>query len=185
MATSLQPLTIAAVGCGSRARTYTSIAMSLDGRYQVTAGADPVPDRLDAMRTISANPDFKAFESADELLEQDRLADVLIIGTQDNYHFEPAKKALEKGYHLLLEKPAAQTMEETLELARLAKKYDRKILLCLFFATPIFIPRYMKLSGRVGSVTSSRSTPPKASMPGTIPILTCVGIGRERLKVLR
>lgn len=156
MSNSSQPLTIAAVGCGSRARTYTTIAMSLNGRYQVTAGADPVPDRLDAMRTISANPDFKAFETADELLEQDRLADVLIIGTQDNYHFEPAKKALEKGYHLLLEKPAAQTMEETLELARLAKKYDRKILLCFVLRYTDFYSKVHEIvrSGQLGEIIS-------------------------------
>ncbi len=160
MSTTHQPLTIAAVGCGSRARTYTSIAMSMEGRYQVTAGADPVPDRLEAMRTISANPDFKAFESADELLAQDRLADVLIIGTQDNYHFEPAKKALEKGYHLLLEKPAAQTMEETLELARLAKKYDRKILLCFVLRYTDFYSKAYEIvqSGRLGEVMNIHAT---------------------------
>ena len=97
MAKTNQPLTLAAVGCGSRARTYCKIAASLDGRYSVVAGADPVPERRGAMRGISNNPDFRAFASADELLAEDRLADVLIIGTQDDYHFEPAKKALEKG----------------------------------------------------------------------------------------
>ena len=160
MPTKIQPLTIAAVGCGSRARTYTSIAMAMDGRYQVTAGADPVPERRDAMREISANPDFKAFESADELLAQDRLADVLIIGTQDDYHFEPAKKALAKGYHLLLEKPAAQTMEETRELARLAKKYDRKILLCFVLRYTDFYSRVHEIvqSGRLGDVITIHAT---------------------------
>ncbi|WP_105043911.1 Gfo/Idh/MocA family protein [Rubritalea profundi] len=149
-----QPLTIAAVGCGSRARTYSQIAASLGDRYRITAGADPVPQRLEAMREISDNPEFQGFDSADALLAQDRLADVLIIGTQDNYHFEPAKKALEKGYHLLLEKPAAQSLEEVNELARLAKKYDRKILLCFVLR---YTPFYSKVheiirSGRLGDI---------------------------------
>lgn len=160
MSTTHPPLTIAAVGCGSRARTYTTIAMSMYGRYRVTAGADPVPERLEVMRNISDNPDFKAFESADELLAQDRLADVLIIGTQDDYHFEPAKKALEKGYHLLLEKPAAQTMEEILELAKLAKKYDRKILLCFVLRYTDFYSKVHEIiqSGRLGEVISVHAT---------------------------
>ena len=154
MSTPSQPLTIAAVGCGSRARTYTQIATTLGDRYRITAGADPVPQRLDAMREISANPEFQGFESADALLAKDRLADVLIIGTQDNYHFEPAKKALEKGYHLLLEKPAAQSLEEVNELARLAKKHDRKILLCFVLR---YTPFYSKVheiirSGRLGDI---------------------------------
>lgn len=150
------PLTLAVAGCGSRARTYCRIATSFADRYQVVAGADPVPERLESMRGISENPDFLAYDSADELLAQEKLADVLIIGTQDNYHFEPAKKALEKGYHILLEKPAAQTLEETKELARLAEKYDRKILLCFVLR---YTPFYSKVheivkSGRLGEIIS-------------------------------
>jgi len=150
------PLTLAAVGCGSRARTYCKIAQSLGDRYRIVAGADPVPDRLDAMREISRNSDFLSFDSAEELLAKDRLADVLIIGTQDNYHFEPAKKALEKGYHLLLEKPAAQTLEEVLELARLAEKYDRKILLCFVLRYTQFYSKVHEIvrSGQLGDIIS-------------------------------
>ncbi|BDS06721.1 oxidoreductase [Oceaniferula spumae] len=150
------PLTIATCGCGSRARTYSKIARTLGDRYSIVAGADPIPERLEAMREISGNDDFLAFSSADEMLEHDRLADVMIIGTQDQYHFEPAKKALEKGYHLLLEKPAAQTKEEVLELAQLAKKYDRKILLCFVLR---YTPFYSKVhevirSGQLGDIIS-------------------------------
>ncbi|NWK55707.1 Gfo/Idh/MocA family oxidoreductase [Verrucomicrobiaceae bacterium N1E253] len=160
MSDSSQPLTLAAVGCGSRARTYSRIAMSMEGRYSVVAGADPIPDRVEALREISQNPDFRSFDSANALLEQERMADVLIIGTQDNYHYEPAKKALELGYHLLLEKPAAQTLEETMELARLAEKYDRKILLCFVLR---YTPFYSKVneilrSGRLGEVISMHAT---------------------------
>lgn len=156
MSSDVSPLTLAAVGCGSRARTYCKIATTYADRYRVVAGADPVPERLETMREISNNPDFQAFDSADALLAQEKLADVLIIGTQDHYHFEPAKKALELGYHILLEKPAAQTLEETMELARLAEKYDRKILLCFVLR---YTPFYSKVheivrSGRLGDIIS-------------------------------
>jgi len=125
-------------------------------RYHVVAGADPIPERRDALREISKNDAFRSFESADDLLDQDRLADVMIIATQDNYHFEPAKKALLKGYHLLLEKPAAQTKDEVLELAELARKHDRKILLCFVLR---YTPFYSKVheivnSGRLGDIIS-------------------------------
>ncbi len=161
MSENHQPLTIATVGCGSRARTYCKIAMALgDSRYKVTAGADPVPERLEAMSGISDNPDFQTFASADELLDQDRLADVLIIGTQDNYHFEPAKRALEKGYHLLLEKPAAQTLDEVLELAQMAKKHNRRILLCFVLRYTQFYSKIHEIvrSGQLGDVISMQAT---------------------------
>lgn len=126
----------------------------------MVAGADPVPDRLESMREISENEDFRAFTSADDLLEQDRLADIMIIGTQDHYHFEPAKKALEKGYHLLLEKPAAQTEAEILELARLAKKHDRKILLCFVLRYTQFYSKVHEIvrSGQLGEIISMHAT---------------------------
>ena len=142
------PLTIATCGCGSRARTYSRIAQSMPDRYRVVAGADPIPERREALREISKNSDFRSFASADELLAEDRMADVMIIATQDHYHFEPAKKALKKGYHLLLEKPAAQTKEEVLELVELAQKYDRKILLC-------FVLRYTPFYSKVHEIVSS------------------------------
>jgi predicted dehydrogenase len=156
MPSSSNPLTLAAVGCGSRARTYCRIAKSFGDRYAVVAGADPVLDRLETMREISQNPEFRAFDAAEELLAEDRLADVLIIGTQDNYHFEPAKKALEKGYHILLEKPAAQTLEEVVELARLAEKYDRKIMLCFVLRYTQFYSKVHEIvrSGRLGDIIS-------------------------------
>lgn len=153
-------LTIAACGCGSRARTYAKIAQSMDGLYRVVAGADPVPERREAMRQISENDGYRSFDSADDLLEQDRLADIMIIGTQDNYHFEPAKKALEKGYHLLLEKPAAQTEAEILELAHLAEKHKRKILLCFVLRYTRFYSRVHDIvrSGRLGEIISLHAT---------------------------
>jgi len=157
---SQKPLTIAVLGCGSRSRTYCKIAKSFGDRYQVIAGADPVPERREAMREISQNPDYLSFNSGEELLAQDKLADVLIIGTQDNYHYEPAKAALKKGYHLLLEKPAAQSPEEVKELAALAKKYDRKILLCFVLRFTRFFSKVKEIidSGQLGEIITLHAT---------------------------
>ncbi len=133
--------------------------MALEGRYTITAGADPNPQRVEAIKKCSNNPNFKSFSSADELLDQPQLADLMIIGTQDNYHFEPAKRALEKGYHLLLEKPAAQNIEEILELARLSKKYNRKIALCFVLRYTQFYSTIKSIidSGKLGDIISIRA----------------------------
>ncbi|WP_418876621.1 Gfo/Idh/MocA family oxidoreductase [[Clostridium] scindens] len=47
----------------------------------------------------------KCFSSAEEMLEQDQLADAAFITTQDRQHASQAIKAMEKGYDILLEKP--------------------------------------------------------------------------------
>lgn len=124
------------------------IAATMPERYLCVAGADPQPSRVGAMRAISNNPEFQGFSSADEMLSHPKMADVMVIGTQDNYHFEPAKKALELGYHLLLEKPAAQNIDEVRELAALAKKHNRVIILC-------FVLRYTSFYKKVHSIVRS------------------------------
>ena len=152
-------LSLAMCGCGSRARTYSNIAMDLDGQFEIIAGADPIPARVDAVRETSNNPNFQSFSSAQDLLDQPKMADIMFIGTQDNYHFEPAKKALELGYHLLLEKPAAQSIDEIKELAEIAKKYDRKIVLCFVLRYTDFYSKVKEVidSGRLGEIISIRA----------------------------
>lgn len=136
------------------------IAASMSQRYSCVAGADPIAERVDAMREISANADFRGFDSAEALLAQPKLADIMIIGTQDNYHFEPAKKALELGYHLLLEKPAAQSIDEVRALAELAKKHDRKIILCFVLRYTPFYKKVKKIieSGALGDIISLQAS---------------------------
>lgn len=50
--------------------------------------------------------------------------DVVDIVTPTLSHFELAKKAIEKGKHVFLEKPITHTLQEANELIRLAKKYQ-------------------------------------------------------------
>ncbi len=128
--TSLNPLTLAGIGCGGRTRTYCELAARYPHRYRVIAGADPNPDRLDMLRRQSGNPDFRGFPNDEALLAVGRLADVCIIGTQDSYHVQPAIKAMEAGYDILLEKPIADNPRDILALLSVAERLDRKVLVC-------------------------------------------------------
>lgn len=149
-------LTIAICGCGSRSRAYTSIASSMPERYLCVAGADPIAERVEAVRELSKNADFQSFTSAEELLSQPKLADLMVIGTQDNFHFEPAKRAMELGYDLLLEKPAAQNIDEVIKLAEIAKKLNRKIVLCFVLRYTQFYKKVHELilDGALGDIVS-------------------------------
>ena len=42
MATT-KPLKIACIGCGARAQNYVGLAVQQPDRYEIVAGADPVP----------------------------------------------------------------------------------------------------------------------------------------------
>ena len=70
--------------------------------------ADPSPLRREqTAKRFNLEPSC-CFESADELAKQPKLADFVINGTMDHQHVATALPLLEKGYHMLLEKPFAK-----------------------------------------------------------------------------
>ena len=142
------PLGLVGIGCGGRTRTYCELAAAMPDRYRVIAAADPNPARVEMVRKIAKNPDFRSFPTDDELLAAGKLGDVCIIGTQDSYHVEPAMKAMEAGYDLLLEKPIADDPVEILHLLRAAERLRRKVLVCHVLR---YSPFYVKVKQIVDS----------------------------------
>ncbi|MEP7243537.1 MAG: Gfo/Idh/MocA family oxidoreductase [Gammaproteobacteria bacterium] len=68
-----------------------------------------------------------AFESVDELLEKVPL-DGAIITSPHGLHYAHARKALEAGLHVLVEKPMATSAHEARELVALGRRVNRHIL---------------------------------------------------------
>ncbi|MFO7725168.1 MAG: Gfo/Idh/MocA family oxidoreductase, partial [Oceanipulchritudo sp.] len=142
------PLSMAAIGCGSRAQTYLRLAGQQPGRYRVVAGADPLTHRVSRTAELSGNPDFRHFGSADEILAEPRMADIMVIGTQDATHREFSIRAMEKGYDLLLEKPIATSLEDVLAIEAAARRYGRRVLIC-------HVLRYTPLYGKIKAIVES------------------------------
>ena len=152
-------LSIAVLGCGSRGRTYAKLIATLSDRYRITAAADPTPSRREAVAMLAEAGQVRCFESANELFAAGKLADVLIVATQDAHHFDHAMKALELGYDLLLEKPAAESLKRCEEIDRRAQELGRRIALCFVLR---YTPFYSTIkgiidSGRLGKIISIRT----------------------------
>lgn len=147
---------LAAIGCGGRTQTYMSIAATLPDQYENVAVADPVAVRRKAMCAISGNPDLALYDDATEILSVPKMADIMIIGTQDDYHFEPCMRAMEAGYDILLEKPIAPNIAEVRALSDAAKRLGRRVLVCHVLR---YTPFYKKIkeiieSGTLGELVS-------------------------------
>ncbi len=123
-------LALAFLGCGARAQTYATLASRLPERFQIVAAADLLPERIEKVRAFSNAPEFRAFPSGQALLSAGKIADVLVIATQDNDHFEPCRQALALGYDVLLEKPIATRVEQVLAIEQLALKHGRRVMVC-------------------------------------------------------
>ncbi|MCH2176540.1 MAG: Gfo/Idh/MocA family oxidoreductase [Lentisphaeria bacterium] len=152
----MKKLKLAIIGCGNRSRIYSRIASEQTERYEIVAAADPNNIRLAQVEELSNNSGFRSFHSAMDLLSCKKLADLVIIGTQDNYHYEPCKKALEQGYDVLLEKPISPSIEEILELESLAIKLNRRLQVCYVLRYTPFYKKVKEIidSGQLGDIIS-------------------------------
>ena len=91
------------IGAGQRGMIYAQNAQKRGHEIAAVAETDPV------RRAIAAGefgiPEERCFSSGEALLAQPRMGEAAIIATMDRDHFHEAIPAMEKGYHLLLEKP--------------------------------------------------------------------------------
>jgi D-galacturonate reductase len=90
------PLTIVATRTGRRANDYRAVAPAALQGFQSVAGED-------AVEQLAEGP-----------------VDVVCVATPDDRHFEAAKRAIEAGKHVLIEKPSVLRLAELDELQRLA-----------------------------------------------------------------
>ncbi len=153
----MKKIRIAAIGCGNRSLVYLSLLMMhYADKYEITALADPVEERRDLIASYQTGGDIRHFDNADDFLKEERMADAVIIATQDDFHFEPAMKALEKGYDLILEKPISNSLDETFILEKRAKDLKRNVLVCHVLRYTPFYNRVKALvdEGAVGEIIS-------------------------------
>lgn len=120
--------TIALLGCGTRGIVYArELAHYPD--ITVTAICDIVHQKAEKANALTGSQAL-LFSDEETFFAQGKLADILIIATQDADHHRHAMRALELGYQLLLEKPVAPSEEECLAIAQKAKEKNAMVLVC-------------------------------------------------------
>lgn len=71
-------------------------------------------------------PEITSYNSVDELLADDEI-ELVVINTPNNLHYEHSRAALQKGKHILVEKPFTATSAQARALFDLADKAGKKI----------------------------------------------------------
>ena len=120
--TSDGPVRLLVLGAGNRGgHAYAGWTLERPDQATVTAIADPNDERRDvvsAQHAIEARHQFADWRDA---LAAPGPWDAVIIATPDRHHVDPAIRALELGYDILLEKPIAPTPEGLHRLAAAAQ----------------------------------------------------------------
>lgn len=152
----MKPITAIVLGAGNRGSVYAGFAKAYPEMLQVVAVAEPRADRRNILAGDLNVPESGRFASWQELLHKPKMADCAFVCTLDDDHTAPAIRAMELGYHVLLEKPMSNTEEECRRIVDTANQTGRTLAVCHVLR---YTPFYMTLKnlidqGQVGQVTA-------------------------------
>ena len=114
-------LKIAILGLGDRGMNYGNLVQTATDS-KITAICEKDMERLKLGQERFHLPDTACFTDSSEFLAQERLADVMFVCTQDRDHYSNTMDALEKGYHVLVEKPVSPNPEHLKAIIKKAEE---------------------------------------------------------------
>jgi predicted dehydrogenase len=121
----------ALIGAGKRGMlAYASYALKRPDEIQFIAVAEPNEERRNLFSKLHHIPTEMQFASWEELLAKPKLCEALLICTMDREHYAPTMAALDKGYHILLEKPMSHDPLEAIRIAEKAEETQRILTVC-------------------------------------------------------
>lgn len=124
----MKKITVAIIGAGARGMyAYAPYFKQHEELGRVVAVAETHDTRREICVKEHNIDEENIFRNWEDLLKEDKLADAIIIANNDESHYEPTKLALEKGYHVLLEKPMSNKLEDIVRLGELAKQYPNQV----------------------------------------------------------
>ena len=147
-------LTAVVLGAGNRGfDAYGQWALEHPERLKFVGVADTDPAKLERFGATHHIPPEYRFARWQDLLAA-KLAPAAFIALPDQLHETAAIATLEAGYHLLLEKPVASTLEGTLQVARAAEASGRVVMLGYVLRHTTFFEKVREIvrSGQLGQV---------------------------------
>lgn len=149
-------INIGVIGCGHWGPNHIRVFSHLAGS-KVLMCADPDQSRLDAIQKTFLN--VRPTKDHRDILDNPDIQAVCIAVPTD-LHYSIAKEALERGKHVLCEKPLAMTPEECQELKDLARQMGKILMvghIFLFNAGITWLKKYIQ-SGDLGKIYYAYST---------------------------
>ncbi len=156
----MKQFTVAIIGCGSRGcNAYGNLMHAEPDRFKVVALCDIDEQKLSRYSELYNIPKQNIFTSETEFFKK-KLADVLVLATQDKDHVRMCIRAFELGYDVLLEKPISPSLDELNQLLIAHKKYNKHVLVCHVLR---YAPAYLKIkelldSGVIGNLVRFEAT---------------------------
>ncbi len=152
----MKPVTLIVAGAGNRGTVYSQYALQHPEQARVVGVAEPrdfYRERLAKAHAVQAKDVFRDWR---EMAGRERMADAVIIATQDRMHRECAEAFAARGYHILLEKPMAPSEEDCRRIVAGAKATGNLFAVChvMRYTTYTTTLKQMLDGGAVGDIVS-------------------------------
>jgi predicted dehydrogenase len=150
-----EPILAILFGAGDRgAGAYGRYALEHPDEIQFVAVAEPNPARREHFADAHHIPADRQFKDWQEALNGTKIADVVVNAMQDHMHHDSALAALDAGYDMLLEKPIAPTLRQTVEIVQKAEYSGRKLVICHVLRYTDFFQKVNEIlkSNRLGQI---------------------------------
>lgn len=151
-----RPVSIVAIGAGNRTNKYLEYVRRNPDKARLIGVVE-----LNDLRRQKVADEFDldascCYTDYRDFFRSPLKADAVMICTPENKHFEPAMLAIETGYHVLLEKPIAQTLEECVAIGEAARRKNVIVSVChVLRYHPYFIKlKELACSGELGNIIS-------------------------------
>ena len=125
-----QLISVAIIGAGNRGEMFADIISRVPQWARVAAVAEPRREQRRALAAKHGIPQENVFSDWRELARRPRAFDAVVISTMDREHVEPAIAFTDLGYHMLLEKPMATTLEDCRRIAQAQQKAGTVTCIC-------------------------------------------------------
>jgi predicted dehydrogenase len=121
---------IAVIGAGVRGTSLARWVTSSDFGAKIIAVAEPDGEKRRSFAAEFNLIGSNQFTSWEQLVEKLTGCDAAIIATLDNQHSGPAVACLNNGWHILLEKPLADTLEDCKMIVKIQKERNKIVAVC-------------------------------------------------------
>ena len=141
-----KPIETVLLGAGDRGmNNFGKFALNNPQSMKIIAVAEANEKKRNVFAEQHQLKKSQLFESWEEVLTKPQMGEVLINATLDHHHYASTIKALDQGYHVLLEKPISDTPEHVLAVAEKAKRSDRVLQICFELRYAPFISKIKQL----------------------------------------
>ncbi len=159
----MEPVRIIIVGAGMRGMGYSKFAQECPERCKIVGVAEPREWHRNKMVEDFDIPEENVFNCWTELAATGKkLADAVLICTQDEMHVEPAVAFADLKYNILLEKPMAPSEEDCHTIVDAAIKNDVIFSVCHVLRYTNYTKKLKAIldSGRIGDIVSMQHLEP-------------------------